>query len=311
MAPPPVTIYVTSLTSAPKVRKHTDLLRRSLNGLEIPYEEFDLVMDEEAKKKWQRSKPPGVVVGLPGYLVGGEWVGTMEEFEDAVETQTLESFLKQDIDLSRSTNTNQAGQAGEKGENLDSSLPSQKSIQEVELEKLMREMTDDDLDKLMGELGVEEDLNIGKIGLLSKSEVDENRTSQMPKDDNRITDVKETDKGLLQNLKSELSLDEREDKFLENIKQEDSFVQLHNERSTETPNPTENEDTGGGTAQHGQQKEDTNSIVPKGGLGQGEGDNLTGTKDESEIVKELKKELLTDQREEHDIDDIITKKKID
>lgn len=36
---------------------------------------FDLVMDEEAKRRWQRSKPPGMVVGLPGYLVGGEWVG--------------------------------------------------------------------------------------------------------------------------------------------------------------------------------------------------------------------------------------------
>ena len=35
----------------------------------------DLVMDEQAKIRWQRAKPPGVVVGLPGYLVGGEWVG--------------------------------------------------------------------------------------------------------------------------------------------------------------------------------------------------------------------------------------------
>jgi hypothetical protein len=35
----------------------------------------DLVMDDQAKTRWQRAKPPGVVVGLPGYLVGGEWVG--------------------------------------------------------------------------------------------------------------------------------------------------------------------------------------------------------------------------------------------
>lgn len=63
---------------------------RSLKGLEIPYEvsgtvallkpstdhqSFDLVIDEQAKTRWQRAKPPGVVVGLPGYLVGGEWVG--------------------------------------------------------------------------------------------------------------------------------------------------------------------------------------------------------------------------------------------
>lgn len=36
---------------------------------------FDLVMDSEAKTKWQRAKPSGMVVGLPGFLVGGEWVG--------------------------------------------------------------------------------------------------------------------------------------------------------------------------------------------------------------------------------------------
>jgi hypothetical protein len=36
---------------------------------------FDLVMDQEAKTRWQRAKPPGQVIGLPGYLVAGEWVG--------------------------------------------------------------------------------------------------------------------------------------------------------------------------------------------------------------------------------------------
>jgi len=32
-------------------------------------------MDAEAKTRWQRAKPTGLVVGLPGFLVGGEWVG--------------------------------------------------------------------------------------------------------------------------------------------------------------------------------------------------------------------------------------------
>ena len=36
---------------------------------------FDLVVDTDAKTRWQRAKPSGMVVGLPGYLVGGEWVG--------------------------------------------------------------------------------------------------------------------------------------------------------------------------------------------------------------------------------------------
>lgn len=32
-------------------------------------------MDTEAKTRWQRAKPPGQVIGLPGFLVGGEFVG--------------------------------------------------------------------------------------------------------------------------------------------------------------------------------------------------------------------------------------------
>ena len=32
-------------------------------------------MDEAAKTRWQRAKPVGKVIGLPGYLVAGEWIG--------------------------------------------------------------------------------------------------------------------------------------------------------------------------------------------------------------------------------------------
>jgi len=128
-----------------------------------------LVMDEQAKTRWQRAKPPGVVVGLPGYLVGGEWVGvsgspeaavhtadakTMDDFEYAVETGTLPSFLKQDVDLgpdaSASTSANKSG-----------------GIAEAELERLMREMSEGDLDKLAEQIGVEQ--SASKVGLISES----------------------------------------------------------------------------------------------------------------------------------------------
>ncbi|KAK4684879.1 hypothetical protein P7C73_g5285, partial [Tremellales sp. Uapishka_1] len=146
MAPPLVTIYVTSLTSQPKVRQHTELLHRSLKGLEIPYESFDLVMDSDAKTRWQRAKPPGQVIGLPGFLVGGEFIGTMDDFEYAVESATLPEFLKQDVDLASGT------------------LDPDQSLGEAELEKLMREMTDGDLVKLVEELHVGD--SVGKVGLM-------------------------------------------------------------------------------------------------------------------------------------------------
>ncbi|WVW82822.1 hypothetical protein I302_104834 [Kwoniella bestiolae CBS 10118] len=283
MAPPPVTIYVTSLTSAPKVRKHIDLLRRSLNGLEIPYEEYDLVMDEEAKKKWQRSKPPGVVVGLPGYLVGGEWVGTMEDFEDAVETQTLESFLKQDLDLSHPASLSSDANAGAEG-----GLPSQKSIQEVELEKLMREMTNEDLDKLMGELGVDESTT--KIGLIDKPE-------EASKEG--ISDVKESEKVLLGDLKKELDLDEKEDKLLRGVEGDDfgSIQKSRDEDKKDFDTTVSNTRT-----DTGPEKSDKTED---------KGEGIKGMVEENDIVQELKKELLADKHEDKDIDDIVNKEKID
>jgi len=153
MPPPPVTIYVTSLTSQPKVRQHIDLLHRSLKALEIPYESFDLVNDPDAKTRWQRAKPPGKVIGLPGYLVGGEWVGTMDDFEEAVESQTLPSFLKQDLDLNLTLDPSST-----------SSTTGGSTVGQAELERLMREMSDADLDALAGELGV--GVGAAKVGLM-------------------------------------------------------------------------------------------------------------------------------------------------
>lgn len=59
---------------------------------------------------------------------------TMDEFEEAVEMGTLESFLKQDTD------------------HADASM----TIGEAELDRLMREMTDADLDQLVGDLTIDD-----------------------------------------------------------------------------------------------------------------------------------------------------------
>lgn len=78
----------------------------------------------------------------------------MDDFEYAVETGTLPSFLKQDVDLgpdaSASTSANKSG-----------------GIAEAELERLMREMSEGDLDKLAEQIGVEQ--SASKVGLISES----------------------------------------------------------------------------------------------------------------------------------------------
>ncbi|OCF36418.1 hypothetical protein I317_01971 [Kwoniella heveanensis CBS 569] len=321
MAPPPVSIYVTSLTSQPKVRQHIDLLRRSLRGLEIPFEEHDLVIDEDAKKRWQRSKPPGVVVGLPGYLVGGEWVGTMDDFEDAVETQRLHEFLKQDLDLSSdpappsahdrqtsassaptATTTTAASGTGSGptagGAAASGAGGSTKTVQEVELEKLMREMTDSDLDKLMSELGVEESSVNNKIGLLDSS----NNTQ----DDGAISDVKETKKELIAELKEEARLDDvEEDIVLRNASPQPGAGAANPGGESSRVDPSAEADN---------KKKTSNAILGEEGLGVGEGaqsllKSMNG--DEGDLLSELKDELRADKNEEKEIGEAVAKEKVD
>jgi hypothetical protein len=77
----------------------------------------------------------------------------MDDFEYAVESQTLPSFLKQDQDLAAHESDSGPSGAGGSGQ-----------VGEKELERLMREMSDADLDALAGELGVGD--ATGKVGLM-------------------------------------------------------------------------------------------------------------------------------------------------
>jgi hypothetical protein len=76
----------------------------------------------------------------------------MDDFEYAVESQTLPTFLKQDQDhgIASSSTSTEAATSG--------------TIGQSELERLLREMSDADLDALASELGVDE--TAGKVGLM-------------------------------------------------------------------------------------------------------------------------------------------------
>lgn len=75
----------------------------------------------------------------------------MEDFEYAVESQTLPSFLKQDQDHGTASTTA-------------STTDTPGTVGQSELERLMREMSDADLDALASQLGVEG--KAGKVGLM-------------------------------------------------------------------------------------------------------------------------------------------------
>lgn len=78
----------------------------------------------------------------------------MDDFEYAVESGTLPEFLKQDQDFDLSSGSGSRSPGNASG-----------TMAEAELEKLMRGMSDGDLDKLAGEIGL--DGSASKVGLLS------------------------------------------------------------------------------------------------------------------------------------------------
>ncbi|TFK56954.1 hypothetical protein OE88DRAFT_1722014 [Heliocybe sulcata] len=93
MPSPPIQVFLTTIASQPALRQRQELLLRILQVKKIPYHAYDLASDEDAKKLWRR-KAPANKQQLPGILVGGSFPGGFDEFEDAVEHDELDIFLR-------------------------------------------------------------------------------------------------------------------------------------------------------------------------------------------------------------------------
>lgn len=90
MTGPTVELFSTSILSNVKVRTRHERFTSVLAIKKIPYVYHDLASDDDAKSRWRRkAKDPQ----LPGILVNNEWVGSYDEFEEAVEFGELELFL--------------------------------------------------------------------------------------------------------------------------------------------------------------------------------------------------------------------------
>ncbi|SPO31197.1 uncharacterized protein UTRI_06004_B [Ustilago trichophora] len=85
-----VELFSTSILSNVKVRTRHERFTSVLAIKKIPYVYHDLASDDDAKSRWRRkAKDPQ----LPGILVNNEWVGSYDDFEEAVEFGELELFL--------------------------------------------------------------------------------------------------------------------------------------------------------------------------------------------------------------------------
>ncbi|KAK0205732.1 hypothetical protein IW262DRAFT_1328336 [Armillaria fumosa] len=90
---PPIQLFLTTIASQPALRQRQEYLLRILQVKKIPFTSYDLASDETAKRLWKR-KAPSDKQQLPGILVGGRFPGTFAEFEDAVEYDELDTFLR-------------------------------------------------------------------------------------------------------------------------------------------------------------------------------------------------------------------------
>ncbi|KAF4623246.1 hypothetical protein D9613_002117 [Agrocybe pediades] len=93
MPSPPIALFLTTIASQPALRQRQEYILRILQVKKIPFTTYDLASDEDAKRLWRRKAPQGKQQ-LPGILVGMKYPGSFEEFEDAVEHDELDVFLR-------------------------------------------------------------------------------------------------------------------------------------------------------------------------------------------------------------------------
>ncbi|KZV76997.1 hypothetical protein PENSPDRAFT_597526 [Peniophora sp. CONT] len=93
MPAPPIQVFLTTIASQPALRQRQEYILRILQTKQIPFDSYDLASDEQAKSLWRR-KAPVDKQQLPGILVGGTCPGTFAQFEEAVEFDELDVFLR-------------------------------------------------------------------------------------------------------------------------------------------------------------------------------------------------------------------------
>jgi len=93
MPSPPIQVFLTTIASQPVLRKRQEYILRILQTKKIPFTSYDLASDEDAKRLWKR-KAPLDKQQLPGILVGGRYPGDFDAFEEAVEYDELDVFLR-------------------------------------------------------------------------------------------------------------------------------------------------------------------------------------------------------------------------
>ncbi|KAI0051648.1 hypothetical protein FA95DRAFT_1484763 [Auriscalpium vulgare] len=95
MPSPPIQVFLTTIASQPALRQRQEYILRILQAKKIEFSSYDLASDEDAKRLWRRKAPVGKQQ-LPGILIGGTYPGSYDDFEEAVEFDELRVYLRLD-----------------------------------------------------------------------------------------------------------------------------------------------------------------------------------------------------------------------
>ncbi|KAI6007211.1 hypothetical protein EDD15DRAFT_2358351 [Pisolithus albus] len=91
MPSPPIQVFLTTIASQPELRKRQEYILRILQTKKISFTSYDLASDEEAKRLWKRKAPLATDLASSS---GGRYPGDFEAFEEAVEYEELDTFLR-------------------------------------------------------------------------------------------------------------------------------------------------------------------------------------------------------------------------
>uniref|UniRef100_A0A914DTR5 Uncharacterized protein n=1 Tax=Acrobeloides nanus TaxID=290746 RepID=A0A914DTR5_9BILA len=94
---PPLRVYIASITGNTEVRKHIQRTLMILDGLGVPFKAIDItVRGNEEEKEYMRehSKKEGAGILPPQFFHNNDYLGNFSDFDEAVETNTLEEFLR-------------------------------------------------------------------------------------------------------------------------------------------------------------------------------------------------------------------------
>ncbi|XP_042359268.1 SH3 domain-binding glutamic acid-rich-like protein 3 [Plectropomus leopardus] len=89
----PVRVFLSSVSSNLEIKKHQQKIEMILSSKKISFECEDVASDEEKKSEMRRLM--GNPTALPPQIFNGDvYCGDFDAFEQAVENEELEKFLK-------------------------------------------------------------------------------------------------------------------------------------------------------------------------------------------------------------------------